>query len=329
MLYIHSTGHFHPDNVIDNRFLEHLDIGTGDEWILARTGIRTRRTLLPLEYICATRNRDPRASDEASLYTNAETGHRAARMALERAGLSASDLGMVIAGGCAPRSGAPAEACLIADRLGIAVPCLDLNAACATFGAQLHMLSMMDAAALPDFVLVVNPDNLTRTVDYSNRQTAVLIGDCTSAAIISRRVPARARVRRTFMDCDPSGCRKVSIPAIGHLRQDGPAVQNFAIRKTVATIDRLRQHACRDFYFVGHQANLMMLRSACARAGVEESLHLYNVDVRGNCGAAGAPSVLSERWEGFRPGDQALLAMVGAGLTWAGMLLEFRGGSVQ
>jgi hypothetical protein len=52
-MYIHSFGHFHPENIIDNCFLEHLDIGTDDEWIIARTGIRTRHTVLPLDYICA------------------------------------------------------------------------------------------------------------------------------------------------------------------------------------------------------------------------------------------------------------------------------------
>lgn len=101
-MYLHSLGHFHPENVIDNRLLERLDIATDDEWIVSRTGIRKRHTVLPLEYICSTRNRDPRAADEASLYSNAETGCRAAKMALDRAGLAASQIGMVIAGGSAP-----------------------------------------------------------------------------------------------------------------------------------------------------------------------------------------------------------------------------------
>ena len=59
-LFLHGLGHFHPENEITNRFLEELDIGTNDEWILERVGIRSRRTALPLDYIRTTRNRDAR-----------------------------------------------------------------------------------------------------------------------------------------------------------------------------------------------------------------------------------------------------------------------------
>ena len=239
-VYLHSLAHFHPENKIDNRFLEQLDIGTDNEWIVSRTGIRTRHTVLPLDYICATRNRDPRRADEASIYSNAETGCRAASMALGRAGLAASDIGMVIAGGSAPRMGSPAEACLIADRLGISAPCFDLNSACSTFVAQLRLLAMMDTAVVPDFILLVHPENLTRTVDYSDRRTAVLIGDCTTAAIVSHRVPASVQIGPVTMESNPAAWRKVSVPAMGHLQQDGAAVQNFAIRKMSALVEHLR-----------------------------------------------------------------------------------------
>ncbi len=110
-LYLHGVGHFHPENVIDNHFLEQLDIGTTDQWILERVGIGERRTVLPLDYLKRTRNADLRAADEAALYSNVETGRRAALHALERAGLKPADIGMVVAGGCAPQMQIPAEAC--------------------------------------------------------------------------------------------------------------------------------------------------------------------------------------------------------------------------
>ena len=75
-LHLHGLGHFHPENEITNRFLEELDIGTTDDWILERVGIRSRRTSLPLDYLRTTRNRDPRAAAEAALYSHAETGRR-------------------------------------------------------------------------------------------------------------------------------------------------------------------------------------------------------------------------------------------------------------
>ena len=87
-LYLHGLGHFHPENEITNSFLESLDIGTTDEWIMDRVGIRSRRTSLPLDYLRETYNRDPRVGIEAAVYSNAEMGRRAADLALERAGIS-------------------------------------------------------------------------------------------------------------------------------------------------------------------------------------------------------------------------------------------------
>ncbi len=65
MLHLHALGHYHPGNVIDNAFLEGLGIDTNDAWIMERVGIRSRHTVLPLDYIRSTRNRDPRAAIEA------------------------------------------------------------------------------------------------------------------------------------------------------------------------------------------------------------------------------------------------------------------------
>lgn len=324
MLYLHGMGHFHPENVIDNAFLESLDIDTTDQWILERVGIRARRTVLALDYIRATRNRDPREAAGASLYTNAQTGAHAARMALQRAGLKPQDIGMVIAGGCSPQWSIPAEACLIASELDIEAQAFDLNSACSSFAAQLHFLNNMSPQAMPEFALVINPENNTRTVNYADRRTAVLWGDGSAAAVVSCRVPGPARVVHSVLHSDPKGWNKVTIPLAGHFDQQGSAVQAFAIRKTVATLEALRPCAASDeSYFIGHQANLLMLESVCQRAGIEPRRHLSNVEVFGNCGAAGAPSVLSQRWEHFSPGDELALVVVGSGLTWSGLLVRF------
>src|SRR5207247_159892 len=87
--FLHGLGHFHPENEVTNAFLEALDIGTTEAWIMERVGIRSRRTTLPLDYIRTTRNRDPRAAQEATVYTHAEAGRRAAARALARAGARA------------------------------------------------------------------------------------------------------------------------------------------------------------------------------------------------------------------------------------------------
>jgi len=325
-LYLHGVGHFHPENEISNRFLEELGIGTNDAWILERVGIRSRRSVLPLDYIRATRNRDVRAAPEAALYDTAELGKRAAERALASAGIAAKDVGLVLAGGCAGDLTTPAEACVIAGRLGIDAPALDVSSACTTFLAQLRLLSMMQEAALPPYVLLVVQDALTRTVDYSDRATAVLFGDAAAAAVVSTRVPGRARILHTALDSDPSASEKVSIPRLAHFAQDGRAVQMFAIRKSQSEWERLEEARGEDeraLHLVGHQANMRVLLTVCERAGIDPLRHHSNVELFGNTGAPSALSVVSESFDKWGPEDDVALIGVGAGLTWGSCLLRF------
>jgi 3-oxoacyl-[acyl-carrier-protein] synthase-3 len=325
MLYVHGLGHFHPENEIDNAFLESLDIGTTRQWIVDRVGIESRRTVLPLDYIRTTKNRDLRAAPEAAIYSNAETGRRAAELALARAGLRAADVGMVIAGGCSPDTCIPAEASRVARALDLAVPCFDLHAACSTFGAQLHVVDRMGPSA-PDYVLVVQPENMTRTVDFADRSTAVLFGDATSAAVVSTRIPGRLRVTATTFGGDPSGCDDVIIPRTGYFHQNGPSVHKFAIKKMASLLGEIQEaldpaRRARLFY-VGHQANLTMLEAVCRRQGIPPERHLFNIVRFGNQSSAGAPAVLSQRWDDLRSGDVAGLVVVGSGLSWSSLTIE-------
>ncbi len=332
-MFLHSIGHFHPENVLTNAFLQELGLETTDEWIVDRVGIRTRHTVLPLDYIRQTQNKDVRAAQEAALYSNAETGKRAALMALQRAGLKTSDIGMVISGGCSPDECIPAEACRVAAALNIDAPALDINSACSSFAAQAYFLEGHRPERLPDYVLVVNPENTTRVVDYSDRASCVLWGDGTSAAIYSPRIPGPWKVTHTVLRGDPSGADKVRVPRAGHFNQQGQAVQAFAIKRSVETLQALRGRylelgpgrRVQDLTFIGHQANLRMLESVQRRAEVPAERHFFNVDRRGNTGAAGAPGVLSEHWGNPALGSALAMVVVGSGLTWAGLLLEKQG----
>lgn len=328
MLYIHGIGHFHPENVIDNALLEDLDIGTNNDWIIERVGIRTRRTVLPIEYIRETHNRDPRDAMEASVYTDAEMTAKAAKMALERAGLELSDIGMVIAGGCSTQWALPAEACRVANELGIEVPSVDLNSGCSTFGAICHFLRSMKPESQPDYVLVCTTESSTRVMSYDDRNTAVLFGDCCTAAVVSLKHEAPVRVVYSSIASDPSGWAKATVRAGGYFAQEGKAVQGFAIRRTVRQFKALREHwgddAPKAPYFIGHQANLLMLEGVTRHIEVDDAHHLRNVDEYGNCAASGAPSVLSQNWDKLSKGDDLAMIIVGAGLTWATLHIQFR-----
>jgi len=378
MLYLHGLGHFHPENVIDNRFLEELDIGTSDDWILERVGIRERRTSLDLSYIRETRNKDLRAAAEASRYTNAQAGAAAAKQALAQTGIAPADVGLVISGSSAPDHVTPSGAATVAAELGIEAPCFDINAACATFGVQLTYLDRMKPEALPPFILLVNPENLTRCIDYSDRNTAVLFGDGSAAAVVSATEPAPLRL--TSVDCDsqPASWQKAVIPRAGYFQQDGSAVQGFAIRKMTEEIRRFHDFrkgcsifpsagGCRPLgpgkegivrmancvtgaervsgsapemavgatertprlgvnghrlLFIGHQANLSVLNTVCERSAIPDDCHWRNVVMYGNTGCSGAPAVMSQRRKELRPRDVLIMALVGAGLTWATLVWQ-------
>jgi 3-oxoacyl-[acyl-carrier-protein] synthase III len=322
VLYLHSIGHFHPTTVIDNSFLSALDIGVDSAWVEERVGISERRTTLSLDYIRKTRNRDARAAAEGSTTSTMEMARQAAEHALRRAGLEASTIQMVIAGGCCPEMLIPAEASRVAAALGIAAVTFDLSAACSSFVAQVHFLAQMRPEALPDFVLVASVEAFTRTIDYSDRRAAVLFGDAATAAIVSPRVASRVRIVESSFQTDPSGHGQITIPAGGHFAQDGHRVQMFAIRKTAELVGDSRfsenGHSQGSEFFIGHQANLRMLEAVCRRLKIPPKNHLSNVEKFGNCGAAGAPSVLSQHWEDLAP-CAVNLAVVGSGLSWGGL----------
>ena len=322
-----GIGHFHPDNEITNQFLEDLDIGTNDEWILERTGIRCRRTALPLDYIRETANADPRAAIEAAEYSNAEMGAKAVKMALDRSGLGASDVGLLIGGGCAPDTVSPAEACNISRIVGVEAASLDINSACTSFVAGIHMLSMMDPEKLPKIVVLVCAEAMTRTVDYSDRSASVLWGDGSVAAVLSMQESGRAELIGQTLMSDPKGADKVVVPRLGHFTQEGRTVQTFAIRKTS---DLFLQHRelyandSRTLHFVGHQANKRMLESVCRRCEIPDEVHHSNCEYFGNTAGASSGSVISQNWDKWTSGDDISVVGVGSGLSWGSYLMRFR-----
>jgi 3-oxoacyl-[acyl-carrier-protein] synthase-3 len=283
---------------------------------------------MPLDYIRDTRNSDPSMALEAALYSHADTGKRAAEMALQRAGIDKDQIGLVIAGSSRPEMSSPADACAIADALELEVPAFDINSACTSMWAALYMLSMMRSEALPELILLVTPESLTTTVDYSDRTASVLWGDGTTAAVLSTRLPGRAQILGNTLASSPAGRDKVIAPLFGHFDQEGRTVQMFAIKKTIRCFRDLKKafpEVANDLHFIGHQANLRMLETVCERCGIEDNHHHSNVVEFGNTGAAAAPSVVSMNWDRWQDGDNIAIIGVGSGLTWSSYILRFGG----
>jgi 3-oxoacyl-[acyl-carrier-protein] synthase III len=176
-------------------------------------------------------------------------------------------------------------------------------------------------------VLIVSPENTTRITDFSDRSSAILFGDATSAAVVSTKIPSRVRVAYSTFNTNPAGCDDVMIPRLSHFSQNGAAVQKFAIKQMSALLTEIQGRldpALKDqLIYIGHQANLTMLEAVCRRCHIPEARHFYNIVEYGNQAAAGAAVVMSQYWERFMPGDVVALIVVGSGLSWSSLQIEF------
>ncbi len=184
----------------------------------------------------------------------------------------------------------------------------------------------MRPEALPPYVLVVAAERLTCSVDYNDRQGAVLWGDGSAAVVVSTTIPATAVLEGTRLASSPAGCGKVIVPRTGHFWQEGRTVQTFAIKRTIKILKELMaeySEPARQLHFIGHQANRGMLDSVVRLTKLPENRHHCNVEHFGNTAAAGSPSVISQRWDSWKDGDDIAVVGVGSGLTWGGFMIRF------
>ena len=196
-----------PERILTNRDLEQI-VDTTDEWIVARTGIRTRHIV---------------ADDQAA----SDLGVPAAEAALADAGLGAADLDLVLCATTTPDMIFPATACLIQDRIGaLNAGAFDLLAACSSFVYGVISASQMIETGLARHVLVVGAETLTRLVDWTDRTTCVLIGDGAGAVVMGPS-EGDAGVKATVVGADGSAARDLAVagrrePHSDHARRDRP-----------------------------------------------------------------------------------------------------------
>lgn len=330
-IVVTGLGHWVPDHVIDNDFFDSLDIGSSASWIEDRVGIKQRRSVLPASIILALR-RGELAREELAR-TNALLP--LAKMCVEpwakahaqaQLGMRGLSVDHVLCGTSVPDYAIPANACAIAAELGISAAAFDVNSACSSFVVNLHAARGLLSSGMAERIAIFNPERYSTRMDFADRSASVLFGDGATCAIVERGIGHGLQVVDTVVHSDPTGYRHVLIPDGGLFSQNGHAVQKFAVTRTVQVArEILERHAlvADDVrFFIGHQANLRMLVSACDKLGIKPEQHAHNVERFGNQGAAGAPSVLTEIYSQIQPGDRILIAVVGSGLTWGAALLQ-------
>ena len=325
MLNILGMGFNHPTTVIDNQFLEALDVGTTAQWIEEKIGILTRLSTLPLDYIRETRNQDPREAMAVASITPTDMGIKAAQMAMQTAGVRPEQIGLVICNCCTPSQLAPAEAQRIAKGLGIVAPAYDVFTACPAFALHIDYLNNMKPERLPEYVLCVSTAALTQKVNYNDRSDGAIWGDGAAAWVVSSKHEGKLKVMESSFAADPTRCQSVVVDTYGHFHQDGRAVRDFSVRQTVRLVRRLEEAYQLDWsrdIFIGHQANRTMLEQITNNRGIPPTNHWHNVTSIGNQAGAGAPAVLAMHWDQIQKGQHIAVAVVGAGLSWGSVLLE-------
>lgn len=320
-----SIGYAHPRNIIDNKFILSLGADTNEQWIMDKLGISSRRSVLPLSYIQESKNKDPSKALEVSEMTPTDLAVEAAKMALSRAGITASQVGLLICDCCFPNQVSPVESQRIAEKLGINVNAYDVLTACPAFALHADYLMNFEATKLPEYILTVTTSAFTQTVNYTDRTDPIIWGDGAAAAVYSAKNSGKLKVLYTFFDSDPTRNQAVVIDRYKYFKQDGRAVRDFSVRQTVRMLRDLESRFNLDWskdIFIGHQANATMLRQITENREIPESNHWHNAEEYGNQASAGAPIVLGMNWNKLEKGQKVVIAVLGAGLSWGSVVFE-------
>ena len=314
---ITGIGSFLPGQPVSNDDLAKRGIETSDEWIVSRTGIRSRHLAAP----------DETASDLAL---------EASRRALAAAGLDAADLDLIVVATSTPDFIFPSTACLLQSKLGNrGATAFDVQAVCSGFVYGLTIAEKFIRSGSHRRALVVGAEVFSRILDWSDRGTCVLFGDGAGAVVVE--ASDKPGILATALHADGAHHGILSVPGsvcggkvIGDpfLRMDGQAVFKFAVRVLAEVADECCAAAgiapSEIDWLIPHQANIRILEATAKRIRMPMDKVVVSVDRHGNTSAASVPLALDEavRDGRIRAGQKVMLEGVGGGFTWGAVLLE-------
>ncbi len=287
-------------------------LGISEEWILSRTGIRERRRAEPHE----------RLSDFSA---------RAGQAALDRAGVSAEDLDLVIVATITADEVTPSAAPLVAEALGARkAGAFDIGAACTGFLSGMALAAAQIESGRAERVLLIGADFLTRITDYSDRRIAPLFADGAGAAVLCAAGEDDGAIGPIVLGADGSHGPTLTAPHSDRLlRMDGTEVFRHAVARmseaTVQAAERAEIELDAIDLFVYHQANSRITRAVGERLGLDLERVVDCIEWLGNASAATLPVALTTA-EGdgrLRPGARVMLSAFGAGFTWGAGVIEW------
>ncbi len=293
-----------PDRIVTNEELS-LTLDTTDEWITERTGIKERRI----------------GGSAKSL------GVIAGQRALDDAGVDPKDVDFLILATTTPDRITPATSPMIAHELGMSCPAMDLNAACSGF-----MYAVRTAYGLLETgnkrVLVIGSENLSRWVDWSDRNMAVLLADGAGATVLEYD-PTENDILSFSLGAEGADADLLTCEHGGYFQMDGKEVFRHAVRVVVDSAEKALAMAgvtTADLSLViPHQANIRIIEAVCKRLNVEMERTVVVLDRYGNTSSASIPLAIDDARKNDRihKGDYALLTGFGAGMTWASAVVRW------
>lgn len=322
-----AMGSYLPEKIMTNDdFAEFLD--TNDEWIRTRTGITQRHM----------------AGWEPVWYM----GKKAAEKAIEKAGISPKDIGLVIVSTVSSDFVTPSIASILQYELGIEnAAAFDLNAACSGFVFSLDTARrFLETDENIKYAIVISTEAISRIVDFEDRGSCILFGDGAAAAVIEKS----DKLYSSFLNSDGSGARKLfakncqvaslvkqdsdfddGFPekAIHNLYQDGREVYKFAVKALPtafkAAAEKIGITSEEIDWFVPHQANVRIIETAAKNLGAPMDKFIVTLDHHGNTSSASIPLALDEAIEKgiVKKGQKLALVGFGAGLSYGSVILEF------
>ena len=325
IVYLAGVGKYAPPRIMRNAEFAELGLETDDEWIVQRTGIRERHIAAPHE-------------------TNRTMASAASRVAMERTGVSAGELDLIVLGTASPDRLLPSTAVDVQAELGATrAAAFDVMAACSSFLYGLIVAEGLMHTGSAETSLVIGTEKLTTIVDWKDRSTCVLFGDGSGAAVLKRSDGTKG-ILSTFMRTDGRLAELLYRPSGGaahpfdatvlqdrsfYVRMEGREVFKHAVRSMSEAADRALDGAkltgADIDVMIPHQANIRIIEATAKHAGIPMDKVYVNVDRYGNTSSASVPIALEEALTSGRikEGMNVLLVAFGAGFTWASLVIRF------
>jgi 3-oxoacyl-[acyl-carrier-protein] synthase-3 len=321
---ISGLGRSVPARVMTNYDFAAIGIETTHEWVMERTGISERHIAGPEDSTCS-------------------MGAKAARIAMQRAGVQPGEIDIIICSTATPDRLLPATAVDIQASLGASrAAAFDISAACCGFLYGLTMAEGLIQSGAAETVLLVSSEKMSAITDWTDRATCVLFGDGAGAAVLRRSQKGRG-ILSTFMRSDGTLADLLYRPAGGAATPMSPAVLEarthlvhmagrevfkHAVRSMAESADRALDAARingNDIdLLIPHQANLRIIEATAKHASIPMNKVYVNVDRYGNTSSASIPMALDEATQKGLVGEGSLVLMVafGAGFTWASAVVR-------